>query len=152
QRRHQPAVDRRRDAGNERPGARTAADRSPAGVARAVHVGVRGCWRPAAVRRRERELPRQAVSGVGAHRPRAAVARDRHPTRCVVMKRTPSRPSSVLIVDDEPSVQKFVQRVLSEAGYLTAIAGDGPEALEAAAKMTDLDLLVTDLMMPQMSG
>ncbi|HJZ71854.1 MAG TPA: response regulator [Vicinamibacterales bacterium] len=68
------------------------------------------------------------------------------------MKQTPSRSSSVLIVDDEPSIQKFVERVLSEAGYATTIAGDGPEALEAAAKMTDFDILVTDLMMPQMTG
>jgi len=68
------------------------------------------------------------------------------------MKQTPSRSSSVLIVDDEPSIQKFVERVLSEAGYATTVAGDGPEALEAAAKMTDFDILVTDLMMPQMTG
>src|SRR5262249_29643508 len=60
--------------------------------------------------------------------------------------------SRVLIVDDEPSVQKFVQRVLSEAGYVTTVAGDGPEAIEAAAKMTDFDILVTDVMMPQMTG
>jgi two-component system, cell cycle sensor histidine kinase and response regulator CckA len=68
------------------------------------------------------------------------------------MKRTPSRPISVLIVDDEPSVQKFVARVLSDAGYLTTVAGDGPEALEAASKMEEFDILVTDVMMPQMTG
>ena len=68
------------------------------------------------------------------------------------MKRTPARPSSVLIVDDEPSVQRFVERVLSEAGYATTVAGDGPEALEAASKIEELDILVTDVMMPQMTG
>jgi len=68
------------------------------------------------------------------------------------MKRTPSRPLNVLIVDDEPSVQRFVERVLSEAGYATTVAGDGPEALEAASRMEELDLVVTDVMMPQMSG
>jgi CheY-like chemotaxis protein len=68
------------------------------------------------------------------------------------MKGTLSRPASILIVDDEPSVQKFVQRVLSGAGYLTTVAGDGPEALEAALKMERFDLLVTDVMMPQMNG
>ncbi|HKB10234.1 MAG TPA: response regulator [Vicinamibacterales bacterium] len=68
------------------------------------------------------------------------------------MKRTQSRPPSALIVDDEPSVQKFVERVLSEAGYATTIAGDGPEALDAAAKMEHFDILVTDVMMPQMTG
>jgi len=68
------------------------------------------------------------------------------------MKRTPSRPISVLIVDDEPSVQRFVERVLSEAGYTTRVAGDGPEALEVASRMEEFDLVVTDVMMPQMTG
>jgi two-component system cell cycle sensor histidine kinase/response regulator CckA len=68
------------------------------------------------------------------------------------MKRTLSRPLNVLIVDDEPSVQRFVERVLSEAGYATTVAGDGPEALEAASRMEQLDLVVTDVMMPQMTG
>ena len=68
------------------------------------------------------------------------------------MKRTPSRPTSVLIVDDEPSVQKFVERVLSEAGYATRTAGDGPEALQIVQKLGAVDILVTDVMMPQMTG
>ncbi|MBW8866409.1 MAG: response regulator [Acidobacteria bacterium] len=68
------------------------------------------------------------------------------------MKRTPSHPISVLIVDDEPSVQRFVERVLSEAGYATKVAGDGPEALEVASRMEEFDLVVTDVMMPQMTG
>ncbi len=68
------------------------------------------------------------------------------------MKTTPSRPINVLIVDDEPSVQRFVERVLSEAGYATKVAGDGPEALETASRMDEFDLVVTDVMMPQMTG
>jgi CheY-like chemotaxis protein len=68
------------------------------------------------------------------------------------MKGTPSRSIKVLIVDDEPSVQRFVERVLSEAGYATTVASDGPEALEAASRMEQLDLVVTDVMMPQMTG
>lgn len=59
---------------------------------------------------------------------------------------------SVLVVDDEEPVRKFVDRVLRDAGYKTAVAGDGPEALEAAAKMGPIDILVTDVMMPQMAG
>jgi len=68
------------------------------------------------------------------------------------MKSTPKRPISVLIVDDEEGLRKFVDRVLKEAGYTTTTASDGPEAIEAAAKLGPLDLLVTDLMMPQMTG
>ena len=64
----------------------------------------------------------------------------------------PSRPRSVLIVDDEELVVKFVERVLREAGYQTATAPDGPEALEEAAKLETFDMVVTDLMMPKMTG
>lgn len=70
----------------------------------------------------------------------------------VRLKRTPPRPKRVLVVDDEPSVLKFVDRVLREAGYETTTASGGPEGIEMAAKMETLDLLVTDVMMPQMSG
>ena len=68
------------------------------------------------------------------------------------MKSTPKRPISVLIVDDEEGLRKFVDRVMKEAGYTTTTASDGPEAIEAAAKLGPIDLLVTDLMMPQMTG
>ena len=68
------------------------------------------------------------------------------------MKEMPSRPLSVLVVDDEDLVRKFVERVLREAGYKTATASDGPEALEAAATLETFDILVTDVMMPQMTG
>jgi two-component system, cell cycle sensor histidine kinase and response regulator CckA len=60
--------------------------------------------------------------------------------------------SSVLVVDDEEPVRKFVERVLRDAGYKTAMAGDGLEALEVAAKVDRLDILVTDVMMTQMAG
>ena len=71
-----------------------------------------------------------------------------HATR---MKRTPAT-MNVLVVDDEEPVRKFVERVLREAGYKTATAADGPEAIEVAKKMESLDILVTDVMMPQMTG
>ena len=64
----------------------------------------------------------------------------------------PRRSVSVLVVDDEQSVRKFVERVLGEAGYTTTSAADGPEAIEAAAKLENFDILVTDVMMPQMTG
>ena len=58
---------------------------------------------------------------------------------------------SVLIVDDEEPVRTFVDRVLRAAGYETALAADGPEALEVASGR-HLDLVVTDVNMPHMSG
>lgn len=61
-------------------------------------------------------------------------------------------PLQVLVVDDEPAVRRFVDRVLRDAGYMTSTAGDGTEAVEVAAKMPKVDVLVTDLMMPKMTG
>ncbi len=58
----------------------------------------------------------------------------------------------VLIVDDEEPVRRFVDRVLTDAGYRTALAGDGPEAIDVANKLERLDILLTDLMMPEMQG
>jgi two-component system cell cycle sensor histidine kinase/response regulator CckA len=60
-------------------------------------------------------------------------------------------PITVLVVDDEESVRKFVDRVLRSAGYHTATAADGAEAVDVALKVVP-DILVTDVMMPQMSG
>ena len=64
----------------------------------------------------------------------------------------PVRPISVLIVDDEEPVRRFVERVLNNAGYQTTTAVDGPEALAAASKLDALALVVTDVMMPHMNG
>ena len=68
------------------------------------------------------------------------------------LKRMPPAEINVLIVDDEEPVRKFVDRVLREAGYKTALASDGPDAIEVAKGMESLDILVTDVMMPQMTG
>ena len=68
------------------------------------------------------------------------------------MKRTARRSCNVLVVDDEEAVRLFVERVVQEAGHRATTAADGPEALEAAAKLESIDLLITDLMMPKMSG
>jgi CheY-like chemotaxis protein len=67
-------------------------------------------------------------------------------------KPAPPRPLRALIVDDEELVRKFVERVLREAGYDTVTAADGPEALDVAAQAEPFDVLVTDVMMPQMTG
>lgn len=68
------------------------------------------------------------------------------------LKKTSPLSISVLVVDDEEPVRKFVDRVLRDAGYHTTVASDGPEAIEMAAKLDQLDIVVSDVMMPQMAG
>lgn len=63
-----------------------------------------------------------------------------------------STPLTVLVVDDEEPVRRFVQRVLQDGGYTMLTAGGGPEALRVAATADGIDILVTDLMMPEMQG
>lgn len=58
---------------------------------------------------------------------------------------------SALVVDDEEPVRRFVDRALRAAGYTTVTAGGGAEALTVAAE-NHFDILVTDLMMPEMTG
>jgi CheY-like chemotaxis protein len=61
-------------------------------------------------------------------------------------------PWKVLIVDDEEPVRRFVDRVLEQGNYQTTLAADGAEAVKVAAENGPFDILVTDLMMPQMTG
>ena len=67
-------------------------------------------------------------------------------------KRTTRGPVRVLIVDDEEPVRRFVSRALSEAGFETTMATDGLDALRIAAEQGPFDILVTDLIMPEMTG
>ena len=59
----------------------------------------------------------------------------------------------VLVVDDDPSVRRFVTRALRRAGAEVTEAADGREALRAIADgRAKPTLLVTDIEMPAMGG
>lgn len=66
----------------------------------------------------------------------------------------PVAPADVrmLVVDDEPIVREFVRRVLHKAGYNPLLAESGPDAIAKADTIDRIDLLVTDLVMPDMTG
>lgn len=57
----------------------------------------------------------------------------------------------ILIVDDERDIIEVVKRYLEKEGYTTYIAHDGVEALNLY-KQHAIDLIITDIMMPQMDG
>ncbi|MEX0941518.1 MAG: ATP-binding protein [Pseudomonadales bacterium] len=64
----------------------------------------------------------------------------------------PVRESLILIVEDDDSVRRFVDRILERAGYSTSAAGDGIEALEMLDSGLAPDLIVLDAIMPRMNG
>jgi len=49
----------------------------------------------------------------------------------------------VLVVDDEPAVLDFVDRVLREAGYDTALASNDRDAMKIADNLDAFNLIVT---------
>jgi DNA-binding NtrC family response regulator len=57
----------------------------------------------------------------------------------------------ILVADDEESVRSFVARALVHAGHEVTEVGDGLQAV-SALQDAPFDLLVTDIVMPEMDG
>jgi len=59
----------------------------------------------------------------------------------------------VLFVEDQPALRRLGRRILERAGYRVLPASDGCEALEIARELGEqIDLLVSDVVMPNMGG
>ncbi len=61
------------------------------------------------------------------------------------------RPQRVLVVDDEPQIQKLLKIALTAAGYETLLAGTAAEALKAIASSAP-DIVILDLGLPDRDG
>ena len=62
------------------------------------------------------------------------------------------QPLTILAVDDEPGVLALVRRCLDDPRVTLIEASSGKGALEQISKGPALDLLITDLRMPEMEG
>lgn len=62
------------------------------------------------------------------------------------------QPIAILAVDDEPGVLALVRRCLDDERVTLSEATSGKDALEQVTKGPPLDLLITDLRMPEMEG
>lgn len=54
----------------------------------------------------------------------------------------------ILLVDDDPGVRMFAEKVLASSGYRLTTAEDGASALDAIKNGRDFDLLIADMVMP----
>ncbi len=59
---------------------------------------------------------------------------------------------NILLVEDEDMVRAVAERALARAGYTVVTARQGEDGLEKFAAMAAIDLVVSDVMMPQMDG
>ena len=61
--------------------------------------------------------------------------------------------STILLVDDEPALRKVAERILERLGHTVLAAGDGDQGWELArARIQEIDLVVSDLVMPGVGG
>jgi DNA-binding response OmpR family regulator len=59
--------------------------------------------------------------------------------------------TTILVVDDDPSIRKFVRANLEARKYTVFLAADGDEALKMVEKELP-DLIILDIMMPKIDG
>ena len=60
--------------------------------------------------------------------------------------------AKILIVDDSPTVRKLITHTLKPKNHECIEASDGFEALEKLVLHPDVELLISDLNMPNMDG
>ena len=59
---------------------------------------------------------------------------------------------SILVVDDDDEVREMLAETLQDFGYAVLQAASGEEALPMLTGDSEIDMLITDIRMPGMSG
>jgi pilus assembly protein CpaE len=60
-------------------------------------------------------------------------------------------PAKILVVDDDPNVQRLLQYTLKQEGYEVVVAGDGAEGFRLWGAESP-DLILLDVMLPKLDG
>lgn len=58
----------------------------------------------------------------------------------------------ILIIDDDAAIRKFISAILVQDGYNTVTADDGKSALSILEENPDIDIVITDIIMPEQEG
>jgi CheY-like chemotaxis protein len=60
--------------------------------------------------------------------------------------------AKILLVDDDAEVRELIAQAMRLDGDTVLLAGGTREALELLARTGDIDVLITDVMMPEIDG
>ncbi len=63
-----------------------------------------------------------------------------------------SNAGTILVVDDDPEVRTTYSEFLSDSGYTVIARPDGASALSTVREVSNIDLVIADYQMPDMSG
>ena len=84
--------------------------------------------------------------------PRHGLAPSAQPESATVSSLKPSA-ETILLVEDEPAILTMTKNMLQRQGYTVLAAGSSGEALRLAQEQSGkIDLLITDVVMPEMNG
>lgn len=59
--------------------------------------------------------------------------------------------SQILLIEDDPFYREFLQAILTEGGFTVHLANNGREGLRLCQSQK-IDLVITDIIMPEMDG
>ena len=60
--------------------------------------------------------------------------------------------AGILIVDDNPDIREYLNEIIAELGYQPYPASTGMEALDILTENNQIDLILLDVIMPEMNG
>jgi signal transduction histidine kinase/ActR/RegA family two-component response regulator len=90
-------------------------------------------------------LPRSAESAAGTAEQHPSFAAGTETAR-------PRAGTAILVVEDDPRVSRSTVAALEELGYAPTACSGGREALDILERNGGIELIVTDIMMPEMTG
>jgi DNA-binding response OmpR family regulator len=73
------------------------------------------------------------------------------PTSETATREERAAPATILLVEDDRSIRRYLEVILQKAGYVVLTAGDGLEAMKIALT-TPVQAVVTDAIMPHLNG
>jgi two-component system, cell cycle sensor histidine kinase and response regulator CckA len=64
----------------------------------------------------------------------------------------PAQPATIMVVEDSEAIRRVVCFMLRESGYNCVEASNGIEALQILRAVSPIELVLTDIVMPEMDG
>jgi len=99
----------------------------------------------------------QSTPGIGSdvsiYLPRhTGAVRTDYKSETAVLRKVEPGDEMILVVEDDPRVRASTGAALTELGYRAILCESGEEALDMLGRRTDIGLVITDVVMPGMSG